>query len=112
MTLLWLIAAFVAGTVAKKVNFPTLVGYLAAGVALSIMGVQSNDELKAIGDLGVVLLLFTVGLHINFRSLLQIEVFGVGAAHLIFSTAMFGLALAFWQLPIYATCPYPHKGNV
>ncbi|HSH01029.1 MAG TPA: cation:proton antiporter [Anaerolineae bacterium] len=102
MTLIWILAAFVMGIIAKKLNLPTLVGYLTAGFLLALGGLQSNVTIEAIGDLGVVLLLFTVGLHINFRSLIQIQVVGVGLLHLIISTIFFALVLTLWQLPIMA----------
>lgn len=89
MELTWLVAAFIAGGVAKIARLPTLVGYLGAGFTLALWGMESNDLIKAIGDLGVVLLLFTVGLHISFRSLVQVQVVGVGLIHLLISTALF-----------------------
>ncbi len=102
MEIIWIGAAFLFGAAAKAVRLPTLVGYLAAGLVLALFGVQNNDLLKAIGDFGVVLLLFTVGLHISFRSLIQPQVFGVGALHLIISTAVFTLVLSAVQLPFTA----------
>jgi predicted Kef-type K+ transport protein len=77
-----------------------MVGYLATGLVLALFGVQSNELIKAVADFGVVLLLFTVGLHISFRSLIQREVLGVGAIHLIISTAVFTLVLVALQLPL------------
>lgn len=100
MDLIWILAAFLAGMIAKAIRMPTLVGYLAAGLVLSLLGVQSNEIIKAIADFGVVLLLFTVGLHINFRSLVQPEVLGVGALHLITSTAVFSFILLALQTPL------------
>lgn len=96
MTLTWIIAAFFAGAVAKAVRLPTLVGYLAAGLVLATVGVTGDATLDAVGDLGVTLLLFTVGLHISLRSLVQPEVVGVGTTHLLLSTVLFtGVWLAF-----------------
>ena len=100
MELIWIVAAFLAGAVAKLVRLPTLVGYLAAGLVLALFGVQSNELIKAIGDFGVVMLLFTVGLHISFRSLVQPQVLGVGILHLAISTAVFTAVLFVLQLPI------------
>ncbi|MCB0027706.1 MAG: cation:proton antiporter [Anaerolineales bacterium] len=91
MTLAWLLAAFVAGMVAKGVRLPSLVGYLAAGLFLSLFGVTTAETLVVVGDLGVVLLLFSVGLHLNLRSLLQIEVLGSGGLHLLISALLYGL---------------------
>lgn len=93
MDILWIIAAFAAGFVARQLRLPTLVGYLVAGIALSLFGVQSSSLIGAIADFGVVLLLFTVGLHIRIKSLLQVEVIGVGLIHMIISTVVFLIVL-------------------
>lgn len=102
MDLIWIVAAFIAGIAAKAMRLPTLVGYLAAGLILALFGVQSNDVIGSIGDLGVVLLLFTVGLHISFRTLVQVQVVGVGIIHLIISTLIFSVVLIALQLPVFS----------
>jgi predicted Kef-type K+ transport protein len=102
MDLIWLIAAFSAGLLAKAVGLPTMVGYLAAGLVLALFGVESDAIIQAVADFGVVLLLFTVGLHISFRSLLEKQVFGVGTIHLIISTIVFTLVLVALRLPLPA----------
>jgi predicted Kef-type K+ transport protein len=102
MALIWLVPAFAAGFIAKAFKMPTLVGYLAAGLVLALFGVESNEFIKAVGDFGVVLLLFTVGLHISLRSLIQPQVWGVGSLHLILSTAVFTVVLLALQLPPFA----------
>jgi predicted Kef-type K+ transport protein len=102
MDLVWLVAAFSAGIVAKAVRLPTMVGYLAAGVVLALFGVESNTLIQVVADFGVILLLFTVGLHISFRSLLEKRVVGVGAIHLVISTSAFTLVLYALQLPLPA----------
>ena len=99
MELVWIAAAFGAGLLAKVMRLPTLVGYLAAGLVLGLAGVESTDLLRTIGDLGVTLLLFTVGLHISWRSLAQAQVVGVGSLHLLISTAVFSALLLVWGLP-------------
>ena len=100
MELIWLIAAFLSGMVAKAVKLPTLVGYLAAGLVLALFGVESSPLIREVGDLGVVLLLFTVGLHISLRSLVQVEVLGVGLVHLAVSAGLFGLILTGFGFPL------------
>jgi predicted Kef-type K+ transport protein len=100
MDLIWIVAAFLAGMVAKALRLPTLVGYLAAGLILTFFGVESNELIQAVADFGVILLLFTVGLHISFRSLLQTQVVGVGAIHLIISAVVFSAVLYGLQLPL------------
>lgn len=101
MDIIWISVAFIAGFIAQMVRIPTIVGYLVAGIVLSIVGIPDNSELIiAIGDLGVTLLLFTVGLHLRIKSILQPEVLGVGSLHLIISGAVFtGIGLVVgWDL--------------
>lgn len=89
MDILLIVAAFAAGMLARFLRLPTLVGYLAAGLVLSLFGQEVTPLIKGIGDLGVMLLLFTVGLHIRPRSLMQAEVLGVGLIHLALSAVMY-----------------------
>lgn len=101
MDVIWIGVAFAAGLVAQAIRVPTIVGYLLAGLVLSVVGVPDNSELiVAIGDLGVTLLLFTVGLHLRIKSILQPEVLGVGSIHLLTSGLVFGGIglLAGWDL--------------
>lgn len=100
MELLWIFAAFLAGMAAKLIRLPTMVGYLAAGVVLAYLGVQSTDFIQAVGDFGVVLLLFTVGLNLNFRSLMQPQVLGVGSIHLAISGLIYTAVLYLLNLPL------------
>ncbi|MFK7806016.1 MAG: cation:proton antiporter [Anaerolineae bacterium] len=103
MELTLIVAAFLAGGIAKAIRLPTLVGYLAAGIVLALFGFESDSIIKSVGDLGVVLLLFTVGLHINLRSLIQPQVLGVGFIHLLISLIVFGLLLFALGFPPLAT---------
>jgi predicted Kef-type K+ transport protein len=50
-------------------HLPPLIGFLAAGFALSAMGMQNTEVLQKIADLGVTLLLFTIGLKLHIRDL-------------------------------------------
>ena len=102
MDLIWIVAAFLSGAAARALQLPTLVGYLLAGLLLAAFGVQSNDAISAVADFGVVMLLFTVGLHINFRSLIQPQVLGVGIIHLALSALLFTLLLLLLELPLPA----------
>lgn len=91
MDIIWIGVAFVAGFIAQMLKIPTIVGYLIAGIVLSVVGVPDNSELIVwIGDLGVTLLLFTVGLHLRLKSIIQPEVLGTGSIHLLISGVVFG----------------------
>ena len=95
-TFFWVLIAFLAGLAARALRLPTLVGYLAAGLVLAILGVQSTPLLDDIADLGVMLLLFTLGLHLQLRSMLRPEVLGVGTAHLLLSTPSTAVSCCCW----------------
>lgn len=73
---LWLAIAFVLGFLAKLVKLPPLVGYLIAGFVLKFMGAESGDLIKNISDLGIMLLLFTIGLKLKVKRLLKKEIWG------------------------------------
>ncbi|MEX2605489.1 MAG: cation:proton antiporter family protein [Gracilimonas sp.] len=91
MEILWLIAAYVLGMVVSKIKIPPLVGFLGAGILLSLYGVESTAALHEIGHIGVLLLLFTVGLHLRFKSILRPEVLGAGSLHLVITAGIFSL---------------------
>jgi predicted Kef-type K+ transport protein len=90
MDAIFIAVAYAAGLAVKFVKLPTLVGYLLAGLTLSAVGFTADDTLKQIGDLGVMFLLFTLGLHIRVRNVVRPEVLGVGGIHLLISTLMYG----------------------
>jgi len=63
-----LLAAAVAGWGARRVGLPAVVGYLAVGLAVSPFTpgyVANREQLQLLADLGVVLLLFEVGIEVD-----------------------------------------------
>ncbi|HID44822.1 MAG TPA: potassium transporter Kef [Chromatiaceae bacterium] len=79
---LWLLIAFVLGLLAKQAYLPPMVGFLLAGFALHALGVQGGEVLQEMADLGVLLLLFTIGLKLRLRSLLVPEIWGSTCIHM------------------------------
>ena len=77
-----LAVAFVFGMLAKMGGFPPMIGFLAAGFALGQLGFEATEGSRAIAELGVTLLLFTVGLKLNLRTLAQAEVWGTASLHM------------------------------
>ena len=71
MLAIWIAAAFVLGLLARQLKLPPLVGFLAAGFLLNAFGVERTPLLDDIAHLGVLLLLFTVGLKLRFKNLLR-----------------------------------------
>lgn len=65
-----LLAAATSGLVARKVGLPAIVGYLMAGLLVSPFTpgfVADSQQLALLADIGVVLLLFEVGIEIDLR---------------------------------------------
>jgi CPA2 family monovalent cation:H+ antiporter-2 len=64
--------ALVGGLLARRLGLPTIVGYLVAGVALGPFAPWFHGDNAAIGQLaevGVILLMFGVGLHFSLQDL-------------------------------------------
>lgn len=77
----FLLFAFICGFGIKLVGFPPLVGYLAAGFLLNISGYTVTPELTSIADLGITIMLFTIGLKLNIRDLSKREVWAGSVIH-------------------------------
>jgi len=95
----WILLAFVLGFLSRIVGLPPLVGFLAAGFLLNAQGVSDDGLFQKLADVGITLLLFTVGLKINIRTLARPQVWAVSCLHMslfvgVFSLAIYGLALA------------------
>ncbi len=88
MELLWVSSAYLAGLISSRLYVPPLVGYLVAGYALHAFGVQMDATLAHLANIGIELLLFSVGLKIKLRSLLRREVLSVGGLHLLIVTVI------------------------
>jgi len=69
--------AFVLGTVAQRLRLPPLVGYLLAGVVVGptmLPGLSIDQHLTLqMADIGVVLLMFGVGLHFQPADLMEVR---------------------------------------
>lgn len=89
----WISMAFVMGLLSRSVGLPPMVGFLATGFLLSGQGIASGETLNKLSDLGITLLLFTVGLKLNLRTLARPQVWAVTALHTSIIGAVFGFAI-------------------
>src|SRR5215470_4219262 len=93
--------AFVFGAVAHRLRVSPLVGYLLAGVAVGPFtpGIVANQSLAdELAEIGVILLMFGVGLHFSFKELLSVRNIAVpGAIAQIAAATLLGMGLA-WLL--------------
>jgi len=100
-----LVAALIGGLVARGLRLPIIVGYLLVGVAIGPHGlhlVHNVDNVDTLATIGVVLLMFTLGIEFSLKTLSRIGVvatFG-GIIQLAATTGLgFGLGwLLNWPL--------------
>lgn len=85
---IYVAAALLGGGLALVLRLPPLVGFLAAGFALSALNAPPLEALHVISELGVVLLLFGLGLKVEIRQFLGKEVWIVSIAHIVGSIAI------------------------
>ncbi|MBL8200377.1 MAG: cation:proton antiporter [Chromatiales bacterium] len=86
MLAVWIAAAFALGLLARQLGLPPLIGFLTAGFLLNASGIERVPALTEVAHLGVLLLLFSVGLKLRLRNLIRPEVWGV-------ALLQFGVAL-------------------
>ncbi len=79
---LWLLMALVLGLLARQLYLPPLVGFLLAGFVLHALGVEGGQVLREMSNLGVLLLLFSIGLKLRLRNLLVPEIWGAASVHM------------------------------
>lgn len=93
-----LAAAAVAVPLSRRAGFGSVLGYLAAGLVIGPAGlrlVTGVDEIAHVSELGVVMLLFLIGLELRPARLwvMRRAVFGLGTAQMLVSAAVLaGLA--------------------
>ena len=97
---IFLLAAVIAVPLAKRLQLGAVIGYLLAGVAIGpqVLGLSRDTESVAhISELGVVLLLFIIGLELSPRRLwlMRKAVFGVGLAQVLLTGAILGAIALF-----------------
>ncbi len=93
--------AFVFGAVAQRLRIPPLVGYLLAGVAVGPFtpGYVADQGLATeLAEIGVILLMFGVGLHFSLNDLLSVRAIALpGAVVQIVVASLMGLGLALFM---------------
>lgn len=96
-----LVLAFIFGALANRLRMPPLVGYLVAGICVGPFtpGFVADANLaQELAEIGVILLMFGVGLHFSLKDLLSVKAIAIpGAIAQIAIATLMGMALA-WAM--------------
>ena len=78
-----LVVAFLGGVVARRLGLPTIVGYLLAGIAIGPFTpgfVGDTETISQLAELGVIFLMFGVGLHFSLNDLWKVRTVAIPGA--------------------------------
>ncbi len=99
--LILLAASLLVLSLVRRFALPPILGYLVVGMVLGphALGLATNDEaVRLLAEIGVVFLVFTLGLEFSFARMVAMksEVLGVGGLQMLLTTAAFAsIAWAF-----------------
>lgn len=93
--------AFVFGLIAHRLRLPVIAGYLLAGVVIgpSTPGFVADQSIAGeLSEVGVILLMFGVGLHFSVKDLMAVRIIAVpGAVGQILVATLFGVLIGWWM---------------
>ena len=120
-----LVAALAGGFLARRLGQPLIVGYIIAGIAVGPftggLSVINVHEIEQLAELGVALLLFSLGLEVSFRELAPVRAvaLGGGAIQIVLTIVMGtglatrdGMAVPAVALVRIVDCAVEHDGGV
>ncbi|MFQ6237313.1 monovalent cation:proton antiporter-2 (CPA2) family protein [Sinorhizobium meliloti] len=100
--LMLLAGAVIAAPLFKRLGLGTILGYLAAGILIGPVALQitEGEEILHVSELGVVFLLFIIGLELKPSRLWQMrrDIFGLGTAQVVITGAVLSFLIAFSDL--------------
>jgi monovalent cation:proton antiporter-2 (CPA2) family protein len=106
--LIFIAAAVVLVPLFQKLGFGSILGYLLSGVLVGPFGFKLIEDAESImhfSELGVVLLLFIIGLEIQPRKLwsMRRHLFGFGALQILFCTIIFSVCGFLFNLSLLSS---------
>ncbi|MEY9533005.1 monovalent cation:proton antiporter-2 (CPA2) family protein [Sinorhizobium fredii] len=94
--------AVVAAPLFKRLGLGTILGYLAAGIVIGpvAQSITEGEEILHVSELGVVFLLFIIGLELKPSRLWQMrrDIFGLGTAQVVVTGVVLSFLIAFFGL--------------
>ena len=102
-----LVVAFMGGVIARRIGLPPIVGYLIAGIAIGPFTpgfVGDTETISQLAELGVIFLMFGVGLHFSLKDLWRVRSVAIpGATGQIILATLLGFLLSrFWGWSVSA----------
>jgi monovalent cation:H+ antiporter-2, CPA2 family len=101
-----LVVAFIGGIIARRIGLPTIVGYMLAGIVIGPFTpgfVGSTETISQLAELGVIFLMFGVGLHFSLNDLWKVRSIAIpGALGRMALTTFLGLGISQlwgWTVP-------------
>jgi CPA2 family monovalent cation:H+ antiporter-2 len=96
-----LVAAFAIALVSVRLRVPPIVGYLIAGIAIGPFtpGYEGDTEIAPqLAEIGVILLMFGVGIHFSIKDLLSVRAIAIpgAATQIVAATALAAVISMFW----------------
>lgn len=85
--------AFLAGLAFKRIGYPPLPGYLLAGFVAHGFGLGDFELISAIAELGILLLLFTIGLKLDIREIAAPQVWAVAGLQIAIAVPLTTLVI-------------------
>lgn len=100
-----LASALVLGFLAARLKLPALIGYLMAGVLIGpyTPGIHADTEIaKELAEIGVMLLMFGVGLHFSLKDLLEVKKIAFPGAilQIAVATTLGTVVASSWDWPL------------
>ncbi|MDW3094448.1 MAG: cation:proton antiporter [Gammaproteobacteria bacterium] len=83
-----ILVALIAGLIFRRFNYPPLLGYLLSGFVAHELGIGSVENIAPFADIGILLLLFTIGLKLNLKSLAAPHVWGTASLHMVIAVVL------------------------
>src|SRR5688572_5698442 len=91
-------------TLARRLGLPSILGYVTVGLALGPYALRvfpESDTTNLLAELGVVFLLFTLGLEFSWPRMVALrrEVFGLGSMQVLGTTAVAAIVARLFGVP-------------
>ncbi|MBL8091245.1 MAG: cation:proton antiporter [Anaerolineales bacterium] len=100
-----LVVAFIGGVIARRIGLPTIVGYLLAGIAIGPFTpgfIGDTDTITQLAELGVIFLMFGVGLHFSLNDLWKVRSVAIPGA---LGQMLMTTVLAYWLSQLWGWPP-------